>query len=559
VSVVYFLLMVGVLVTVHELGHFLAAKALGIKVLRFSLGFGPAIARVRGRETEYQIGVVPLGGYVRMLGEDPHETVPEADRDRSFSEKPLWRRLIVVFAGPIANLICPLAIYFFFFAGHSELPAAVIGDVFTGGPAAVAGIEPGDRVLEINGTMTRYWEEVEEIVDANPGKLLRFKLRRGNQDLYTYVTPQVHTVRGRNGEKSEQGLIGITQAPFEPEIGVLDASSPAARAGLRTGDLIISVNGHPIDSYTELDAALAAHRPRAPVAYLRARHAGLGFADVKLYQPAFADLVPAPPSGPPIVSPGANGRLRRPETGVVSAEFFVASVEPGSPADRAGIKVGDLITSHDGAPVTHWMVFDQSLQADADRVWKVGWLRSAPGGGTQAFTADIKQEHRQVTDEYGQSHDQLVFGAVNDFHLGTGEMAPIDGRFLYAAGHAFDRTVSTIGLMARGLASLVRGQLPGDTFGGPIMMYRMASVSGAKGWDAFLMMLALISINLGLINLLPIPILDGGHLLMFAVEAVRRRRLSPRVREAVVMAGLVIIVSLTVLALRNDIVRYLIH
>ncbi len=172
--------MVGVLVTVHELGHFTAAKLLGVKVLRFSLGFGPAIARVRGPETEYQIGVVPLGGYVRLLGEDPHDKVAEEDRDRSFSEKPLWRRLIVVFAGPVANLICPLAIYFFFFAGHTELPAAVIGDVFSGGPAAVAGIEPGDRVLEINGNLVRYWEEVEETVDANPGKLLRFQLHRAN-------------------------------------------------------------------------------------------------------------------------------------------------------------------------------------------------------------------------------------------------------------------------------------------------------------------------------------------------------------------------------------------
>jgi regulator of sigma E protease len=113
--------------------------------------------------------------------------------------------------------------------------------------------------------------------------------------------------------------------------------------------------------------------------------------------------------------------------------------------------------------------------------------------------------------------------------------------------------------MARGLVALIHGKLPRDTVGGPIMMYRMASVSGEKGWDAFLMMLALISINLGLINLLPIPVLDGGHLLMFAIEAVRRRRLPSRVREAVVMVGLAIIVGVTVLALKNDIVRYLIH
>jgi regulator of sigma E protease len=115
----------------------------------------------------------------------------------------------------------------------------------------------------------------------------------------------------------------------------------------------------------------------------------------------------------------------------------------------------------------------------------------------------------------------------------------------------------TIAQMVRGLGSLLRGDSPRDAVGGPIMMYRIASVSGAQGWDAFLLMIALISINLGLLNLLPIPVLDGGHLLIFAVEAVRRRRLSTRVREAVVMVGLALIVALTVLALKNDIVRYL--
>ena len=111
--------------------------------------------------------------------------------------------------------------------------------------------------------------------------------------------------------------------------------------------------------------------------------------------------------------------------------------------------------------------------------------------------------------------------------------------------------------MARGLWALIHGKLPRETVGGPIMMYRMASVSGGKGWDSFLMMLALISINLGLINLLPIPVLDGGHLVMFAIEGIRRRKLPSRVREAAVMAGLLLLVGITVFALKNDIVRYL--
>lgn len=549
-SVVYFLLLVGVLVSVHELGHFVAAKALDVKVVRFSLGFGPAIARLRGRETEYQIGIVPLGGYVRLYGGDPGDPIDPSDEHRSFSAKPLWRRLVVVFAGPAANLLCPVVIYFAFFLGHTELPAAVIGDRFTGGPAAAAGLEPGDRVLEVNGAPIRYWEELEGVVNGSQGQSLRLRIRRGSHELSTYVTPRRYTLRSRNGLATDQGLIGVTQAPFQPQIGVLDAASAAARAGLRTGDLVISVGGEPIESWTQLQRQLARHSRRVPVAYLRGHRASWGFADVKVYEPQLADLVPDF-----LVGPDKKSRV---ETGLASAEFFVAAVEPGSPAAHAGLLPGDLITTLDGQPVTHWMLFDQRLQAEPDRVYRLGWQRARPGGGVEERSSELRQERRVVVDEYGHAYERLVFGATNDFRPGHGEMIPIDGRVRYAAAHAFRRTGRTIVEMVRGFASLIAGEAPRDTVGGPIMMYRIASVSGAKGWDYFLLMIALISINLGLLNLLPVPILDGGHLVVFAIEAVRRRRLSPRISEAVLLVGLLVIIGLTALALRNDIVRYII-
>ena len=186
-SVLYFLLLVGVLVVIHELGHFAAAKLLDVKVLRFSLGYGRPLVRVKLRETEYQIGMFPLGGYVRILGIEGDDRVPETpekatakapekvnekapetpekltrsgalrrnEARRSFASRPLWQRLVIVFAGPAANLALPVIIYFVFFAGHTVLPAAVIGDVMDGGAAARSGLEPGDRVLEINGSPVR--------------------------------------------------------------------------------------------------------------------------------------------------------------------------------------------------------------------------------------------------------------------------------------------------------------------------------------------------------------------------------------------------------------------
>jgi regulator of sigma E protease len=430
------------------------------------------------------------------------------------------------------------------------VPAAVIGDVLAGGPAEAAGIQPGDRVLEVNGEDVRYWEELEELVDAHAGRTVRLTLRRDGQTVHAFVTPVLQTVRQRNGMTAQQGLIGVTQAPFPAQIGVLGDASPAGRAGLETGDIVISVDGDPVTSGSDLAHKLSARRGRAAIAYLRPERARLASVEVRIFEPALTDLVPD-------VIPEPDGKSHI-ETGLHSAEFFLARVEPGSPAERAGLRPGDVITSLDGEPVRHWFLFDQALQAEPSREVTIGWRRASPAGPID-LSARLVQETRTRQDEYGHAYAALTFGAHNDYRPGTGEMVPIEGRFVYAASHSFERTGTSIVEMVRGLGAILSGDHPSSQVGGPLMVYRIASVSGAQGWESFLLMIALISTNLGLINLLPIPVLDGGHLVLFAVEAVRRRKLSPRLREAVVTVGLVLIVAITVLALRNDIVRYLLH
>jgi len=253
VSVVYFLLLVGVLVVIHELGHFAAAKLLDVKVLRFSIGYGRPLVWFKLRETEYQIGAFPIGGYVRILGVDG-DNISKADSRRSFSARPLWQRLVIVFAGPAANLVLPIIIYFVFYAGHTTLEAAVVGDVLDGGAAARAGVEPGDRVLEIDGRAVRYWEDVEQAVKSSPGKELHFRIARGGKTFERYMTPIEETLRFRDGRTVVQGRVGMTYAPFVPMVGVLDPNSPAAAkdAEMRTGDLIISVNGQPVRNWTDV-------------------------------------------------------------------------------------------------------------------------------------------------------------------------------------------------------------------------------------------------------------------------------------------------------------------
>ncbi len=542
-SVVYFLLLVGVLVIIHELGHFAAAKLLDVKVLRFSIGYGRPLVRFKARETEYQIAIFPVGGYVRILGVEDDD-IDARDRGRSFATRPLWQRLIIIFAGPAANLILPIAIYFVFFAGHTELPAAVVGDVYEDSPAARAGIEAGDTVLAVDGKGVRYWEELERTIRRRAGKELHLKLQRGRRVFEKYVVPLEEVVRKRDGSSTNQGRIGITRAPFLPMVGVIDAQSPAGVATLQTGDLIISVDGRTVDNWSDI-ASLGRVARQSDVVYFRGASIP-GVPQVRLLDAGIARLMPR-----------TQDHLKQTTySGIENAEMFVAHVDPGTPADLAGLRAGDLIVALDGQPVRHWATLDQRLLAGPDRTWKLTWRRAEAGGIRELKDVAVTQVWRKELDQYGHTVDRLVFGARNDVERGQGKLIPIDGRLGYAVSKAVERTGETIALMASGFVQILGGDSPSESLGGPLTMYRIASVSGEQGWDSFLLLLALISVNLGLINMLPVPVLDGGHVLVFAIEAVRRRPLSSRGRERVQLAGLAFIVMITILALRNDLSRY---
>ncbi len=544
-SVLYFLLLVGVLVLIHELGHFVAAKLLDVKVLRFSVGYGRPLVRVTLGETEYQIAAFPIGGYVRILGIES-DAEDRRDAGRSFASRPLWQRLVIVLAGPAANLLLPVVIYFALFAGHSVLPAAQIGDVLDGGAAARAGLEPGDKVLEIDGRAIRYWEEIEDAVRSAPGKELHLRIQRNGKTFERYLTPIEDTVRRRDGRVAVQGRVGITHAPFVPLVGVIDGQSPAARAGLRTGDLIISVDGQAVRNWRDVQTKLGRFARRTSIVYFRGTELP-GVPQVELLSAGFADLVP---------ETQINATLERQTyTGLEHAEMFVAHVDAGSPADSAGLRPGDLLVALDDKPVAHWIDLDQRLQAEPNKTFKLTWKR-AVNGTTETMHAELTQVWRKQLDEYDHTISRLVFGARNDIDRGTGGMVAIEGRFGYALSRAFERTGDTISTMAGAFFQILGGDTPSEALGGPLTILRAASVSGNQGWESFLLMIALISVNLGLLNLLPIPMLDGGHLLVFALEGARRKKLSAEAQKRIQLAGLIVVGIITILALRNDVMKF---
>ncbi len=540
------LVLLGVLILVHELGHFLFARLFDVKVLRFSLGFGPKLFGFTHRETEYRLSLIPLGGYVRLLGEDPGEPIPPVDRPRALAAKPLWQRYMVVIAGPLFNLLLPLVIYFVHFAGQRTLLPPTIGTVLPGLAAASAGLLPGDKVETVNGRRVRYWEELEQLISNSAGKTLRFGIRRGPDAEERDVTPTELERLGPLHVRERVGWIGVSPRFHLPEIGVIDPASPAAQAGLKTFDFITAVGGVPVGTWTEFANALE-HVGAAPLRlnYLRGGFSSVPFADIEIQEPGSATVIPTAVAD-------ATGR-RHYETGILSAELFVFSVEPGSPADQIGLRRGDQIETLDGAPLPHWDVLRERLADHPERTFRLGWRST----GGEHREASFRQEVRSELDAYRQDEQHLIFGALSRLAWKTDPPVPITNRFGYAVGHAFERTGQIIFAMTYGFGQIVRGRVPLTTLGGPIMIGYAAGVAAEQGFDQYLWLMALISINLALLNFLPVPILDGGLLVFFTLELFKRRPPSPRAREIATYVGLVVVVILMIFAMRNDVVRYL--
>ncbi|HSD91323.1 MAG TPA: site-2 protease family protein, partial [Kofleriaceae bacterium] len=317
-------------------------------------------------------------------------------------------------------------------------------------------------------------------------------------------------------------------------------------AGLHTGDLIISVDGLPVRNWTDVKRQLGRVARRSSIVYFRGTEMP-GVPQIQLLSPGFADVVP---------ETKIDQNLKRTTyTGLEHAEMFVAHVDPGSPADSAGLQPGDLIVALDDQPALHWLDLEQRLQADPNKTYKITWKRATPDGA-ETRSAELTQVQRKELDPYGHTVARLVFGARNDVDRGHGAMTPVEGRFSYALGKALERTGDTVTTMVDAFVKIVSGDRPSEAFGGPWSMYVAVSGAANQGWESFLLMIALISVNLGLLNLLPIPMLDGGHLLVFAVEGAMRRPFSDKMRVRIQQAGLAIIVLIVILAAHNDVMKF---
>jgi len=428
-------IVLGVIIVLHELGHFLVAKFFGIRVETFSVGFGPRLAGFRYGETDYRISAFPLGGYVKMAGENPTDNLTGDPRE--FLSKPKWQRFLVAAAGPAMNIVLAVVLLTGVYMYGSEIPAywnepAVVGIVEQNSAAAKAGIQPGDRIVALDGKLDPSWQEVGDKIITNAGSPLSVKLKRDGSIIQTTLTPN------REVQDGPAGPTEVGEAGFCPVLPVVVKKVwkgyPGEEAGLQPGDEIKGVNG------IELAAAC---------------------------RPIQAIIKDIPTDAFPIT---------------ILRQGQMKEIQVKTKLDEENQKRIGMDIPYPMVQVKH--------------------------GFSEALQQSVAMNKEQAT---------LMFQVI---------------------GKLFKRQASL------------------NQLAGPIGIVRVSGQAYEMGAGALVRLMAFISLNLGVLNTLPIPILDGGVMLLILVESIIRRDLSLRVKERIVQVGFVFLLLLTVLVLYNDVMKF---
>lgn len=438
-----FIVALGVLITVHEFGHFWVARRCGVKVERFSVGFGKTLWRRRDRQgTEYVIALIPLGGYVKMLDERV-ESVPPELRHRSFNNKTVLQRAAIISAGPIANFLFAIFAYWLVFIIGVPGIRPVVGEIVSGSQAAEAQIAPGMELKAVDGIETRDWDAVRMALVSKIGDA------EVTLNVAPFGTDQVSEKR-----------LDLRNWHFEP-----DKQDPVASLGIR---------------------------PRGP-----------------------------------------------------QVETVLAEVQANSAASKAGLQAGDRIVKVDGQPLDQWQQF-------------VTLVRDNPGKGLVVY---VERQGSPVTvtltpDVKPGSNAEGFAGVIPRIVPLPDEFKTVRQYGPFAAiGEASGKTWQLMKLTVNMLGKLIVGEVKLNNLSGPISIAQGAGMSAEYGLIYYLMFLALISVNLGIINLFPLPVLDGGHLLFLAIEKIKGGPVSERVQDFSYRIGSVLLVLLMGLALFNDFSR----
>lgn len=538
------IILLGALIFFHELGHFLVAKFYGVKVEVFSLGFGTKILKKKIGETEYCLSLIPLGGYVKLYGEDPTDPVKGTDAKRSFSNQPVFRRIAIAGAGPIANII--LAIFVFFVIsifGLERIIVPYLADVIPGSQAWELGLRPGDQLLTINQKKITRWHEdfLAEIAKAPKGdqRELSLTVQRKDKMFDVQFVPTIKEDWNMYCEKEKIGILeGISVFAASPTVGITGTESWAAKAGFQSGDRILALNGVQIDTWRQLKEYLY-QIVQKELSFKVAR--GDQIVDLQVTLPPEYFLL--------------QEEQKEHFLGMYSYGFFIKEdFKEGTAGHAAGLKVGDRLVLMNDKPIQDWEIFKKDIQTYGNNPghFYLTYDRGGELNRVQVFPLKTVAEH-----PCGEKQEQYQIGIIIDFdHAPPKVERYFELNPFKALYYGIEKSFSMAVIIIKSVYKMFQGKVPLKAMGGPILIGKIAGDHLKQGLYPFLVLLAMISVNLAVLNLLPIPVLDGGHLFFFVCEAIRGRPLSNKVFEFANKAGLAIILGLIILTFYNDISRY---
>ena len=520
----------GFIIFIHELGHFYAAKRCGIKVNTFSLGFGPKLIGFQRDETEYRISLLPFGGYVQMEGENPNE---QTGTQGEFASASISNRAFVVAAGPAVNLLFGILVYWFVFAtginadsarligGLTGLPlgekeAIQIGWVADGGPGAVGGLMPGDAIVSINGDPISHWAMFQTRIFTSANRPLDLVVERDGERKILSVIP--------DPEPSVRGDIGIIRVSSRTEtvISHIEEGSLAAQTGIQVGDQIESINGKKLHNVPYFGYGVW----QASEDWRIEKYQAL-YQSINENQEALT-----------------LGIRRGDET--LTLELPVrwrvkASVQENSIAQNAGIQDGDVLVTLNGTPVENATLYSE-LKTMTSQPIEVGLMRD---GSLKKVTLAAEIQGSEETDTEGALFGLAWQTTLSGMEFGA-KTAPLpDYNFFTGFGKGVEATWLTFTTVGKTLQQLVGGEVSPKHLAGPIGIANVTSrMFDRVGFGSVLFFIGFISINLCIVNLLPIPIADGGQLLFFAVEKIRGRPMPRRAQDIVQQVCIVLLIAL---------------
>lgn len=523
------ILLFGALVFIHELGHFTVAKLCNVYVERFAIGFGPAIFKKTFGETEYALCLFPLGGYVKMRGEELPETEEEKAKfesdPRSFAMQNVWKRIAIVIMGPTANFVLPIILFTVLFLVGLPTPSSRVGTVLPGSVAEKAGLLSGDKIVSIDGKTVQTWGEVTKTIQGRAGMETIVDVERNGQPVSIKLTPNKEDDKNEYGETIQAGKIGIDMIAYKPMIGVSNWSSPAYKAGFRTGDVITKVNDTPITYWWQLENELKKSTTNTVI--------------VERDQKAI---------------PFTLTKTSYANTGIERGELFINKVMEKSIAASKGLKSGDKINSINDEKIQYWTEFREKIQKNMGETIHLGVIRDGKPMVIELSPEEVEQRN-EMTNERKKVRQLGVISQSMNY--------PMDyyreqySNIFTAAKKGFQETWNLTAQTFIGLGKLATGKLGVNTLGGPISIFYMAGTSYENGgWNSFFRLMAILSITLAALNILPIPVLDGGHLFFFFIEAIKGSPVQMKIRQMATQVGFYMLMALMVLVFYVDINRF---